>query len=141
MAKKIENRYGKKYAKPLKTVPGQGGLKKVFDQYRSNARHRGIEFFLTMSDVRDITSKSCTYCGQEPKSIAQLVGGTNTERSTLNSKYVYNGIDRIDSGLPYILSNCTTCCKKCNYIKRDGTVRDFIEHVEKVYNYIMNGEI
>lgn len=49
--------------------------------------------------------------------------------------YLYNGIDRKDSSIGYLLENCVSCCSKCNQIKMDMSETDFLSHVTKIYRY------
>lgn len=39
----------------------------------------------------------------------------------------HNGIDRIDSNIGYITSNCVTCCGGCNIAKGKKTPDEFID--------------
>lgn len=36
-----------------------------------------------------------------------------------------NGIDRNDNSKGYINGNCVPCCKHCNYVKGDLSIKDF----------------
>ena len=60
---------------------------------------------LTLNHYRELTSTQCTYCG-------------NSRRT---------GVDRIDSGKGYILDNVTSCCTRCNFMKCDMTVSEFLD--------------
>ena len=48
-------------------------------------------------------------------------------------EFYYNGIDRKDNFLGYTLSNVVTCCKKCNFLKRDMSYIDFINYIKQIY--------
>lgn len=49
------------------------------------------------------------------------------------SKLFRNGIDRVDNSLGYILSNVVSCCKICNYMKKDLSEQEFQDQCERVY--------
>lgn len=68
---------------------------------------------------------NCYYCDDEPKQ--------NFSRNRGYGSYVYNGIDRLDSLKGYIEDNCVACCGKCNKMKMDTNVTDFLNHVAKIY--------
>ena len=43
------------------------------------------------------------------------------------------GIDRIDLNKNYTTENCKSCCTLCNYIKKDWTEEEFLEHVARIH--------
>eukprot|EP00798_Chlamydomonas_sp_ICE-L_P000810 gene810-2210_t len=46
------------------------------------------------------------------------------------------GIDRLDSSLPYDVSdNCRSCCSRCNYMKKDLTEPEFLVHVVRIFKF------
>lgn len=70
---------------------------------------------------------NCHYCGIEPLQISKSQSNTGN--------YIYNGIDRIDNNLGYIIENCVSCCGRCNKIKDKMTSKEFLNHIEKIYKY------
>ena len=48
--------------------------------------------------------------------------------------YAY-GIDRIDSYLGYFVDNCVPCCAECNRMKFKHPQKDFLDIIDKIYNY------
>lgn len=60
-----------------------------------------------------MVSKTCYYCGDK-----KLIG-----------------VDRIKSNEGYIKENCVPCCSMCNYFKRNYTIEQFLNHVNKIYKY------
>lgn len=83
--------------------------------YKQNAAKRGYEWNLQDSDALALFNGKCHYCGST---------GTN-------------GIDRVLNTLGYHPENCVSCCSKCNYMKSDMTVFDFIEHISKIQFHSM----
>lgn len=82
---------------------------------RSSARKKELEFVLTKEEYISITQQSCFYCG-----------GWNDE------KYKFTGVDRIDNSIGYLLSNCIAACSKCNFMKRNMEIHDFLEHIRQI---------
>lgn len=46
--------------------------------------------------------------------------------------YLYNGIDRFDNNIHYILSNCVPCCKICNRMKHTMTAQEWLDHLDRI---------
>ena len=84
---------------------------------KSSSKVREIELSLTREDFEKLTSGNCAYCGDS--------------RSPL-------GIDRIDNSKGYTLENSTSCCKICNYMKKNLSVENFISHITKIYSHDKN---
>lgn len=99
------------------------GIGRVYDAYKDSARIRNIKFFLTREQVGSLIKEPCSYCGRM-NSNRRLV------QSTKGDEYFpYNGIDRVNNNLGYVLLNCITCCKICNYAKKDMTMTEFYRWV------------
>lgn len=83
--------------------------------YRCRANSRKQEYALCREDFRALISGSCHYCGSPP-SRRNVGGGCYGE---------FNGVDRIDSSIGYIIENSVTCCKICNTAKMDMPAKEF----------------
>ena len=105
---------------------GESGLNKLLSTYQKSAATKQITFQLTIDYFKILTSGFCHYCGSEPQ---QKIGKNGWQI------YIYNGIDRIDNDLDYTADNCVTCCKLCNYAKRDMTFNKFIEYLNQIVVY------
>lgn len=99
----------------------------VFREYVRSAKLRGLCFNLTKEQIFGLTQQSCFYCGAEPSNVMRP--------SAKGGSYVYNGIDRKDSNMGYIMENVVSCCKKCNNAKWDLSTADFLNHIKKVYSH------
>lgn len=84
-----------------------------YHQYKKRAKKDNILFMLSQIDCIPFFNSTCTYCGS---TVAGL------------------GIDRVDNTKGYIFDNCTSCCKFCNWMKRDMSREFFLEHVSKIYD-------
>lgn len=99
------------------------------------------KIFLSREDWEKIVFLPCHYCGEidvrtrsfSEKKILEL-----TKEEIEKYKVRINGVDRIDSNLGYFLQNCVPCCKHCNYMKLDYTREEFLNHIEKIYNFNRN---
>lgn len=111
----------------------QTAFNKVLHAYRMSAKSRGLPFRLNLIDFTKLTMGSCFYCGAEP---AQISIGTTKAKG----KYVYNGIDRVDPFRGYEKDNCVSCCSKCNLMKLDHHLYEFLDHIEHIY-YHMKGKV
>jgi hypothetical protein len=74
-------------------------LEFTYSSCRSGAKRRKIPFALTFEQYKTITSNKCHYCQ-----------GLAIENEV-------TGVDRLDSDIGYIESNCVACCPRCNYLK------------------------
>lgn len=105
--------------------------KNTYAVYRRNARKRSIPFYLTYEDFCKLITKSCIYCG--------TTGGNTFVRKYKTPpeivEYKYNGIDRINSDLPYTLDNSVPCCYNCNIAKFAQTQEQFKTLITNIYNY------
>jgi len=88
-----------------------------FRTTKGNAHDRKIKFNLSLEEFKNIVSKPCYYCGENEKRI---------------------GVDRIDNSIGYIKENSAPCCAICNYMKRIMTEKEFLSHIEKIYNFQNN---
>lgn len=89
--------------------------KGIYDLYIRGAKKRSYQFTLTFDEYLNLTSKPCKYCG---------------ERSARN------GIDRKDNSEGYTSENSASCCSKCNLMKRNYSVREFLQHVRHIFKHI-----
>lgn len=91
----------------------------VFNQYRRCAAARGILFNIDADTFLALAAAPCVYCG-----------ATNTctaNRAQYAVKtWSYNGVDRVNSDLPYAIGNVVACCKACNAAKTDMQLDAFL---------------
>lgn len=118
---------------PLKYQdPSRAAFNELFAQYKKNARRAGRAFELTEEEFRQLTSGCCYLCGASP---AQLGCYRVRGASTNTEPYLANGIDRVSNDEGYTLSNCVPCCKRCNWMKADLSVEEFLLHVKKIRDH------
>jgi len=101
-----------------------------FNIYKRNARYRNLEFSIPKETFVSCIFSSCHYCGMCGSMATSRVGGNVMFKET---PILHNGIDRIDSTLPYTLDNIVTACKSCNTMKNTRRTKDFLIWAENIY--------
>ena len=99
--------------------------KRLYDEYYRSSWRRHLSFSLTLNDFILLVRNKCYYCSTENSNCLSLKNGR---------KLYYNGIDRIDNDIGYQPTNCVSCCKQCNFSKRDLSVGSFLSWAKNVVN-------
>ena len=86
----------------------RNNMRPQYTSYKKGARERELQFELSFEDYEKIVVNPCHYCG-----ILEERG--------------FNGIDRKNSGIGYIIENCVSCCQMCNYMKGSLSESVFIK--------------
>jgi hypothetical protein len=107
---------------------GVANFNRVYRLYVSTAKKRGLEFSIDKEYFKHLTTQNCHYCGVVPSTVMMAIG--------YNGKYVYNGVDRVDSSIGYTKDNCVPCCTRCNLAKNVYSAESFKEWIVKAYNHI-----
>lgn len=107
----------------------------VMAQYKNNAKTRGIAFKLTRDQIKLLMTGACYYCGNLPANTVHIFAGRYDESRAI----FYNGIDRVDNTKGYIIENCVSCCKQCNWAKRDLTSDQFKNWIKRLYLHMYRG--
>jgi hypothetical protein len=106
---------------------GESGFSAIYTAYRQRAKvgnkyfDNSLEF---KEEFRRLTKQNCFHCGREPYQLSYKNVKGMTPKGIENSKYIYNGLDRIDSDKGYEFGNVVTCCGKCNKSKLDDTEKE-----------------
>jgi hypothetical protein len=106
--------------------------KKFYTSYKARAKQRGQPFEITREEFIDMIQLPCGYCGLAGEDKYVLSG------SGYKYKLFGNGIDRIDSSVGYVKSNCVPCCKTCNIAKNSLSDEEFKSWIDRVYLYQHN---
>lgn len=89
-------------------------LNSRLDANKSSASKRGYDWYLSDDYAKELMTSPCHYCG------------------LLDLGVRVNGIDRVENALGYWPSNAVSCCKLCNYFKKDYTVDEFLTHAKRI---------
>lgn len=111
---------------------GSASFNDLFARYKKSSIQRNLIFNLNTEEFKFLTSSNCYYCNIEPKQAIRC--SKNRKR---NGDYLYNGIDRKNPKIGYIIENCVSCCSTCNYAKQSLTYEDFTNHIQKIYHNIL----
>lgn len=84
-----------------------------FNNYKHHCTSNRREFELSLEQFETIVKLPCFYC------------------DTVQDKG-FNGIDRMDQKQGYVIENCVSCCKLCNYMKGAVDNITFIQRVEHI---------
>lgn len=97
---------------------------RVYQTYYRSAKKRKLKFKLTKPEVRAIIFLPCYFCKTSPASTQKDFKG-----------FMYNGIDRLDPNIGYILSNCVSCCWVCNDMKGVLSVNEFLKKCQIITEF------
>lgn len=108
---------------------GESAFRYLYYRYSKEAKERNLSFDLSKEDFRKLTLSNCAYCGIKPMAYSK-------PSKYSRGGYTYNGIDRINSLLGYSINNCAPCCFICNNAKRNMSLQEFSDWVDrlKLYN-------
>lgn len=94
-----------------------------YNRYLARAAEKDLEFVLTKNEFSKFVNDKCYYCDKE------------------NSESHNNGIDRKDNEIGYIIENCVSCCRECNYMKGGLNENEFIETCKRISEYNLKNNI
>lgn len=118
-------------ASPTRLPDKVAAANALYGAYQRQAEERDLEFSLEREEFEQLLWKPCHYCGSPSGNVMTIrskVGPTRQVR--------YNGIDRINNGIGYLLSNCVPCCGQCNTMKMGSTGEEFIEHILRIVAHL-----
>jgi len=108
----------------------------LYGRYLHTAKRKDISFLLSIDDFKSFIFNNCYYCGAPPR-LAKVSG---SKKWNIKDKFVsYNGIDRIDNNIGYIIDNCVTCCSFCNGAKSNYSLEDFQNWIKRLVSFV-NGK-
>jgi len=98
--------------------------KSLYQVYKKTAEKRNLKFDIDFNRFIEITQQNCFYCGLRPTQF----------RKYYQKKFLYNGLDRLDSRQGYIEGNIVACCKICNRMKWSRTKDEFFQWIKNIHN-------
>lgn len=107
--------------KTRKSVPWRktnANKNKIFYMYRNEAKRRGFSFLISKEEFEKFIDKNCYYCDRAPENNCSVFKN--------HKPFIYNGIDRKDNSIGYVIDNIVTCCKWCNTRKKKKSYNNFI---------------
>lgn len=92
---------------------------------------------ISLEKFMELSQHNCFYCNAEPASkwnkFIHRKEYKVSDYAKREGEFVYNGLDRIDSGLPHNLDNVVPCCIQCNRAKSNKSVDEFRDWARKLY--------
>ena len=85
-----------------------------YARYRRRAKELGVAFELSYDEFYLFWQRPCSYCGSEIRTV---------------------GLDRMNNLKGYELSNITSCCPTCNYMKKRMGRDEFLAHISRIVAY------
>lgn len=114
---------------------GLSGFNRLYEDYKAGATKRNLSFSLSKDEFKALTEQDCHYCKIPPKQIMTTSNKKCTKEGKEHSAYAYNGIDRKDNSIGYVLSNCLPCCTLCNRAKHNHPYDLFIDYLNRFRNH------
>lgn len=90
----------------------RSAFNRLYSRYKGRAKERGMPFELSKDEFRNLVVQPCYYCGEEPSQVAKRN----------KSRFLYSGVDRVNSSKGYIADNCVACCIRCN--RKKGAISE-----------------
>jgi hypothetical protein len=103
---------------------GRTSFRALISRYKCSAVKRGFELNLTENDFKKLFESNCMFCGKPPSQVSDVGTG----------QFIYNGIDRLNPKVGYVIGNVGPCCKSCNLRKGKLSLSEFKEWITSVYN-------
>lgn len=97
-------------------------LREIYMATKRGAESRGLTFLLTIEEFEKLSVQDCFYCGDQPSQV----------KKSRFEECIVNGIDRMDNNMGYQLDNCVSCCRPCNFMKRDTPFSQFIDRCKNI---------
>lgn len=92
----------------------------VFEKYQISAKKRNIPFQISKQNFDSCVKLDCYLCGKK------------------NNNSHQNGIDRFNNEIGYTIDNIKTCCKTCNFLKKNYS---YDQLINKLLEIIDNNSI
>jgi hypothetical protein len=120
-----------KAGRPRKLSDEQIVLSSLFSTYRGSAIDKHLVWELSRETFWELVKENCHYCEQPPNLRTWNCGGWQRRGLTAIDVFA-NGIDRKDNTKGYSLDNVVSCCKLCQYAKRDLPYEVFISYLKRI---------
>lgn len=104
-------------------------VENIFHIYQKNAKKRNILFSLSVEEFNFLIGEKCFYCDAEPSILEK--GRWKDEQ--WHEEFARNGIDRLNATEDYNSSNCVPCCFRCNQLKGNLELDEFVRLLRAIY--------
>lgn len=114
---------------------GEAAFNRLIHKYKKHAKERGLFWDIADDEFRKLTKQHCYYCGCAPDSVFEARSRGSSGKNGYED-YIYNGVDRLDNDCGYLPGNVVSCCKMCNFAKRDIPASDFEAWILRAAHHI-----
>lgn len=109
--------------------------------YKSGAKVRNLAWEITYEQFVKVSTGNCFFCNAMPKLWDCVSNSPSVRKDCPNinpADYLirFNGIDRLNSKLGYVIDNIVSCCVHCNRAKSDMTYNEFVDHVQRMHSWL-----
>jgi hypothetical protein len=109
--------------------------------YKSGAKIRNFAWEITYEQFVKVATGNCFFCNAPPKVWDCVSNAPSVRKDCPNinpADYLikFNGIDRLNSKLGYVMDNIVSCCVHCNRAKSDMTYNEFVDHVQRMHSWL-----
>ncbi len=101
----------------------------LYNKYKTGARSRNILFDLPQEKFISLIQLNCFYCGCKPYKALVIKRISNT------IIFNFNGIDRLDPNVGYLVENLVPCCWDCNRAKSNLPFDKFKNWIDRLIEF------
>ena len=129
----IKSEVGKKniinaYKSKTKYSPKEATAKSIYNKSYKNDN-------LSFSEFMILSQMPCYYCNSPPSNSAVSFVKASSQYYKNNCRFLYNGLDRVDSKKSHSKDNVVPCCFQCNAAKSNMTLNDFIVWITNLCSF------
>jgi hypothetical protein len=115
-------------------TPETRALVAHYNNYKNNAKTKGIEFSVDFDKFSELVKNKCHYCDHDPvlRDFSKYVGADYSRNFATAMTTRVNGLDKVDPDRGYTLDNVVPCCSDCNYAKHRLSQPAFVAMCRRV---------
>lgn len=115
---------------------GVAAMNAYYQSYCYRAKKKNLTFGITKEYFSLLVNQKCHFCGCDP--LRQFPTPKKNLSRPYNGFIYINGLDRLNSSLGYSKENCVTCCEICNKAKRDLSLDEFTDWINRLINHSLS---
>lgn len=105
-----------------------------FLSYKNSKPAKTLGFKLTEEEFIELCKQTCHYCGSKPQQRRRAYFNRRLKENFFVMEEL-SGIDRKNNLQGYTKSNAVPCCSKCNHMKKNLSIEEFLEHVNRIVEF------
>lgn len=112
------------------------GERAAYKRVKSDAARGGRVFDLPLDWFLEAIHQPCHYCGQVDQNSINVASKRKGE--FLIKDFKYNGLDRLNNDIGYVIENVVPCCFVCNRAKNSMGYQEYIEYLNNMIQWRSN---